>query len=209
MREPRSAFSGFVHGKQRHAGPCRSAWHNPARRGQLAQQRRLAIGEARFDERPQVFQARLYAQAAQMLAPHALGNMPAAALDTRPRVVLTTLAGEPHGQTICALPSADGRVRLLLGGGGSTISQRSDAAIGPQTCRSRLPARAIAIAASDLLNRFSEGRVRLGDRSSTQQTATGSLGSGAPFHPWREQSVPRPDVVGFCRETGLGGQAAA
>ncbi len=62
-----------------------------------------------------VFQAHLYMQADHALVHQTLGNLPAAASDTRPRVVLARLAGEPQGQTTCPLPTAVGRVRLLLG----------------------------------------------------------------------------------------------
>jgi methylmalonyl-CoA mutase cobalamin-binding subunit len=57
----------------------------------------MAVGEAWMDGSLPAFQAHLYSALVQTVMHHALGNLPAAAPGARPRVVLTALAGEPHG----------------------------------------------------------------------------------------------------------------
>jgi methanogenic corrinoid protein MtbC1 len=57
----------------------------------------MAVGEAWMDGNLPAFQVHLYSALVQTVMHHALGNLPAAAPGVRPRVLLTTLAGEPHG----------------------------------------------------------------------------------------------------------------
>lgn len=78
----------------------------------------VAVGQAWLDGRLQVFQEHLYTEVVQMLMRQALASLTAAAPDTVPRVLLTTLPGEHHGlgllmaQTLLAI---EGCVCLSLG----------------------------------------------------------------------------------------------
>lgn len=57
----------------------------------------IAVGLAWLDGRLQIFQEHLYTETVQMLMRQALCNLPVLVAETSPRVLLTTLPGEPHG----------------------------------------------------------------------------------------------------------------
>ncbi|HET9976634.1 MAG TPA: MerR family transcriptional regulator [Burkholderiaceae bacterium] len=56
-----------------------------------------AVGEAWMQGRLEVFQEHLYTESMQVVLRHALHQLPAADRTDRPRVVLATVSGEPHG----------------------------------------------------------------------------------------------------------------
>jgi len=57
----------------------------------------VAVGEAWMQGRLEVFQEHLYTESMQVVLRNALHHLPAGAADERPRIVLATVSGEPHG----------------------------------------------------------------------------------------------------------------
>jgi len=57
----------------------------------------VAVGDAWLRGQMEVFEEHLYTEAVQMVLRQAISAMPEAAADSRPRVLLTTFPGEPHG----------------------------------------------------------------------------------------------------------------
>jgi MerR family transcriptional regulator, light-induced transcriptional regulator len=57
----------------------------------------VEVGEAWMQGRLEVFQEHLYTESMQVVLRNALHHLPGGAPDERPRVVLATVSGEPHG----------------------------------------------------------------------------------------------------------------
>ena len=77
-----------------------------------------AIGEAWLRGQMEVFEEHAYTEILQGLLRHTLANLPPAVPGTRPRVLLSTLPGEPHGLGLLmveALLAAEGADCISLG----------------------------------------------------------------------------------------------
>lgn len=77
-----------------------------------------AIGEAWLRGQMEVFEEHAYTEILQGLLRHTLANLPPAVPGTRPRVLLSTLPGEPHGLGLLmveALLAAEGADCVSLG----------------------------------------------------------------------------------------------
>lgn len=57
----------------------------------------VAVGDAWLRGQLEIFEEHMYTEVAQVVLRQAIGSIPAAAGEGRPRVLLTTFPGEPHG----------------------------------------------------------------------------------------------------------------